>query len=68
MIKSYYILVFLFMNIILPCAVCYGATDDPMASGMNNAVLFLLGVISFILLSIIGSIFHFYKRSKTLNL
>jgi len=56
------------MNIILPCAVCYGATDDPMASGMNNAVLFLLGVISFILLSIIGSIFHFYKRSKTLNL
>ena len=55
------------MNIILPCAVCYGVTDDPMAEGMNNAVLFLLGVISFILLSIIGSIFHLYRKSKILN-
>ncbi len=51
----------------MPCAVCYGATDDPMAIGMNNAILFLLGVISFILLSIIGAIIHFYKRSKSLN-
>ena len=67
MTKTYYILFFIFMNIILPCAVCYGATDDPMAEGMNNAVLFLLGVISFILLSIIGSIFHLYRKSKILN-
>ena len=65
--KIYYILFFVFINMILPCAVCYGATDDPMATGMNNAILFLLGVISFILLSIIGSIIHFYKRSKSLN-
>ena len=67
MIKIQYIVFFIFTNIIFPCAVCYGATDDPMANGMNNAVFFLLGVISFVLLSIIGSIFHFYKRSKTLN-
>jgi len=55
------------MNIVLPCAVCYGAIDDPMAQGMNNGVFFLLGVISFILLSIIASIFHLYRKSKTLN-
>ena len=61
------ILFVFFFNILIPCAVCYGATDDPMANGMNNAVLFLLGVISFILLSIVGSIIHFYKRSKSLN-
>ena len=61
------ILFVIFFNILMPCAVCYGATDDPMANGMNNAVLFLLGVISFILLSIVGSIIHFYKRSKSLN-
>ena len=66
-IKIQYILFFVFMSTIFPCAVCYGATDDPMANGMNNAVLFLLGVISFILLSIIASIIHFYKRSKSLN-
>tara|TARA_Y100001970_G_C13857296_1_gene662334 strand:+ start:99 stop:302 length:204 start_codon:yes stop_codon:yes gene_type:complete len=65
--KIQYILFVIFFNILVPCAVCYGATDDPMANGMNNAVLFLLGVISFILLSIIGSIIHFYKRSKSLN-
>ncbi len=67
MIKAQYILFFMFINVILPCAVCYGATDEPMAIGMNNAIFFLLGIISFILLSIIGAIFHFYKRSKTLN-
>ncbi len=61
------ILCIVFLNILMPCAVCYGATDDPMAIGMNNAILFLLGVISFILLSIIGTIIHFYKRSKSLN-
>ena len=65
--KIQYILFVIFFNILVPCAVCYGATDDPMANGMNNAVLFLLGVISFILLSIIGSIIHFYKRSKSIN-
>ena len=67
MIRTHYIVFFIFMNVILPCAVCYGATDDPMAIGMNNAVLFLLGVVSFILLSIIGVIIHFYKKSKTLS-
>ena len=50
------ILFIIFFNILIPCAVCYGATDDPMANGMNNAVLFLLGVISFILLSIVNGI------------
>ena len=66
-IKIRYIVFFIFMNVIFPCAVCYGASDDPMAIGMNNAVLFLLGVISFILLSIIGVIVHFYKKSKILS-
>ncbi len=67
MVKIYQILFLLFANVVFPCAVCYGATDDPMANGMNNAVFFLLGIISFILLSIIGSILHFYKRSKKIN-
>ena len=67
MVKSYYMLFFIFMNIIFPCAVCYGTADGPMVDGMNNAVLFLLGVISFVLLTIIGTIFYFYNRSKTLT-
>jgi len=55
------------MSAIFPCAVCYGAIDDPMAEGLNTAIFFLLGVISFVLLCIVGSMFHFYKKSQTLN-
>ena len=63
--KKYSILCFI--NIILPCAVCYVPNDTPLAQGTNNAVLFLLGIIIFILLNIIGTIFYFYYRSKNLN-
>ena len=59
--------IFCFINIILPCAVCYVPNDTPLAQGVNNAVLFLLGTIIFILLNIIGTIFYFYHRSKNLN-
>ena len=41
--KKYSILCFI--NIILPCAVCYIPNDTPLAQGTNNAVLFLLGII-----------------------
>ena len=46
--KKYSILCFI--NIILPCAVCYVPNDTPLAQGTNNAVFFLLGIIIFILL------------------
>ena len=67
MSKTHYILFFILVSTILPCAVCYGAIDDPMAEGLNSAIFFLLGVISFVLLCIAGSMFHFYKKSQTLN-
>ena len=67
MVRKYLILVSIFINIIFPCAVCYGALDGPMAEGMNNAILFLLGMIGFILISIIGTTLHFYYKAKRLN-
>ena len=63
--KKYFILCFI--NTIFPCAVCYVPSDTPLAQGTNNAVLFLLGTIIFILLNIIGTIFYFYYKSKNLN-
>ena len=30
------------------CEVCFGAADDPATLGMNNAILFLLGVIGLV--------------------
>ena len=67
MVKKYLILLFGFINIILPCAVCYGALDDPMTKGMNNAILFLLSIIGFLLISIIATTFYFNYRAKTLK-
>ena len=29
----------------MACPVCFGATDSPMAEGVNNGILVLLGVI-----------------------
>lgn len=31
------------------CATCFGASDAPMAQGMNAGILFLLGVVGFVL-------------------
>lgn len=36
----------------LACAACYGASDSPLAQGMNLGILFLLGVIGSVLLGI----------------
>jgi hypothetical protein len=35
------------------CATCFGASDSPMAQGMNYGILTLLGVIGFVLLGVV---------------
>ena len=59
--------ILIFINNLFACAVCYGDINDPMADGMNNAILFLIGTITFVLLSIIGTSFHFYYKSKKIS-
>jgi len=49
------------------CAVCYGAADDPMAKGMDMAILFLLGAIGIVLLGIIAVTIYFARRAKLVN-
>jgi hypothetical protein len=53
---------------IFACPVCYGASDSPMADGVNAAILALLGVTGGVL-SLFGAFFlYLRKRSrKTLN-
>ena len=63
--KKYYLIPFI--NIVLPCAVCYVPADTPLAQGTNNAVILLLGTISFVLISIMLTISYFYYRSKKIN-
>ena len=58
----------LFMNFIFPCAVCYGAPDDPVTLGINKAILFLLFIIVFVLSCIIYWIMTLVKRSNEINI
>ena len=53
---------------IYPCAVCYGAPDHPVTEGMNNAIMFLLFITSFVLLCIGTSIFMLIKKTKKVEL
>ncbi len=49
------------------CATCYGAADAPMTQGMNNAILFLIGIVGLVYVGI-GKVFlDFRRRSKKLS-
>ena len=48
----------------LACEVCFGAAGDPATKGMNNAILFLLGVIGFVQVGFVGLFLGFRRRSR----
>ena len=62
-----YILTISLVNILSACAVCYGAPDHPVTQGLNKAILFLLGTITFILSCIIYGIYCLVKRNKNIQ-
>ena len=62
------ILLLMLISNIYPCAVCYGAPDHPVTQGMNNAILFLLFIVAFVLSCIAGSILILMKRTKTIEI
>ncbi len=64
--KVLYIL--LLLSYIYPCAVCYGAPEHPVTQGMNNAIIFLLLTIVFVLSCIGGSILILIKRAKAVEI
>jgi hypothetical protein len=47
----------------LACSACYGASDSPLAQGMNMGILFLLGVIGSVLAAI-TAFFIFVARNS----
>ena len=56
------------LSSIYPCAVCYGAPDHPVTQGMNNAVMFLLLTIIFVLSCIGASILILMKRANAVKI
>ncbi|MSU57067.1 MAG: hypothetical protein EXS35_02620 [Pedosphaera sp.] len=51
----------------LACAACYGASDSPLAQGMNWGILALLGVVGSVLLGITAFFIHVGIKSSRLN-
>ena len=49
------------------CEVCFGASDAPAVKGMNNAILFLLGVIGLVQIGFVKLFWEFRKRSRALS-
>jgi hypothetical protein len=46
------------------CPVCFGASDDPMAHGMNNGIFVLLGVIGAVQLGFVALFVSIRRRTR----
>ena len=62
------ILIITLISSLYPCAVCYWAPDHPVTQGMNNAILFLLFIVAFVLSCVVGSILILMKRTKAIEI
>lgn len=51
---------------VLACATCYGASDSPLAQGMNWGIMTLLAVVFSVMCGIVGFFVHVNCRSKRL--
>ena len=53
---------------LLACAVCFGDPNSPMVHGALAGVWFLLGVVGFVLSSIVGVTFYWIRRARLVQL
>ncbi len=49
------------------CAACFGASDSPLAKGMNMGIFALLGVVGLVLGGIAAFFVYLAKRAKNVN-
>ena len=52
---------------VIACATCYGASDSPLAQGMNWGIATLLGVIGAVLAGVAAFFVHVGVRSAKTN-
>ena len=48
----------------MACAACYGASDSPLAEGMNWGILTLLGVVGTVLTCFLVFFVHIVRKSE----
>lgn len=51
----------------LGCAACYGASDSPLAQGMNWGIMVLLGFIGCVLVGISSFFVYIVRRANTVS-
>ena len=49
----------------LACEACFGAADAAATRGMNNAILFLLGVIGVVQVGFVAMFWEFRRRRRS---
>ena len=58
------LLVLVLSETLSACPVCYGASDSPMADGVNAAILVLLGITGSVLIAFAAFFVYLRKRSR----
>ncbi len=46
------------------CPACYGSSDAALRSGMDSAILFMLGLTGFVLVTILGLFILVWRRAR----
>lgn len=54
-------------NNLLACATCYGASDSPLAKGMNMGIMVLLACIGFVILCICAFFAYIVRRAAVME-
>jgi len=54
----------LWPNAALACPICFGASDGPMAEGLNAGIAVLLGVTVFVLGGFAAGMIRFARRAR----
>lgn len=52
---------------VMACPVCYGDPNSPMAKGMNNAIIFLLGLVGVVQIGFIALFWTWWRNSAKLR-
>lgn len=51
----------------LACATCYGASDSPLAQGMNWGIMVLLGFVGMVMTGIVAFFVHVGRNSARMT-
>jgi heme/copper-type cytochrome/quinol oxidase subunit 2 len=52
------------MNLLLACAVCFGASDSPQTQAQNAGIFVLLGVTGLVLVGFVALGIYFVRRAR----